>query len=155
MLSSLQPRHVDSRMFLGLVRFRNQIRTFRLKLGLVTLASLQKIVTTFTELKKQMTSQKKARILTSQNCFSSISRGALLPMTCPVCNQETELGGAEYCLAHHRAFENIRQAFEKWTVAYGNLTPPDFLQRVQKAPRIGPKAKEIALFLVENSSRWK
>jgi len=76
-------------------------------------------------------------------------------MTCPVCKQETELIGAEYCLAHHHAFENIRQAFEKWTFAYGNLTVPDFLRRVQKAPGIGPKAKEIAHFLFENSSRWK
>jgi hypothetical protein len=76
-------------------------------------------------------------------------------MTCLVCDQETELVGAEYCLAHHRAFESVRQAFEKWTVAYGNLTLPDFLQRVQKAPGIGLKAKEIAQFLFENSSRWK
>jgi hypothetical protein len=76
-------------------------------------------------------------------------------MTCPVCNEETELKGAEYCLAHQRALENLMQAFEKWDVAYGNLTLPEYLQRVQKVPRIGPKAKEIAQFLFENPSRWK
>jgi hypothetical protein len=76
-------------------------------------------------------------------------------MPCPVCNQEAELSGAEYCLAHQRALENVRQAFEKWTVSYGNLTLIDFLKRVQKPPGIGPKAKEVARFLFENPSRWK
>ena len=75
-------------------------------------------------------------------------------MTCPVCNQGTELPGAEYCLAHQRALENVQQAFEKWTVAYGNLALPDFFQRVQKAPGIGPKAKDVARFLLQNPSRW-
>ena len=76
-------------------------------------------------------------------------------MSCVVCNQETELVGTNYCLAHHRALENIRQAFEKWTVAYGSLTLSDFLQRVQKLSGTGLKAKEIALFMFENPSRWK
>jgi len=76
-------------------------------------------------------------------------------MTCPVCNQEAEQVDAEYCLAHHRAFENIRRAFEKWTVAYETLTLPDFLQGVQKALGLEPRAKEIAQFLFENLSRWK
>jgi hypothetical protein len=75
-------------------------------------------------------------------------------MTCPICNEETELAAAGYCPAHMRAFENIRQAFDKWTAAYGNLTLPDFLQGVQKVPGIGSKAKEIASFLSENPARW-
>ena len=76
-------------------------------------------------------------------------------MICPICNQEIEVSSAEYCIAHQRAFENVRQAFENWTVACGTLTPHNFLQRVQKAPGIGPKAKEAAHFLSENPSRWK
>ena len=76
-------------------------------------------------------------------------------MTCPICNEETELVGVDYCLAHHRALENVRQAFERWTIAYGSLTVSDFLRRVEKAPGIGPKAKEIARFLFENPSGWK
>jgi recombinational DNA repair protein RecR len=76
-------------------------------------------------------------------------------MTCLVCNQETEPKEAEYCLVHQRAFENLIQAFEKWDVAYENLTLPEYLQRVQKVPGIGPKAKEIARFLFENPSRCK
>lgn len=75
-------------------------------------------------------------------------------MICPICKQETELSRAEYCSTHQRALENARQAFEKWTVAFGSLTLPDFLQRVQKVSGIGPKAKEIARFLIENPSRW-
>jgi hypothetical protein len=76
-------------------------------------------------------------------------------MSCLICNEDTGPGGAEYCLAHQRALENVRHAFEKWSVAYGILTALDFLQRVQKAPGIGPKAKEVAHFLSENPSRWK
>jgi hypothetical protein len=76
-------------------------------------------------------------------------------MNCPICNQETELAGASYCPAHQRSLENIRQAYDKWTVAYGDLAPPEFLQRVQKAPGIGPNAKEVALFLSVNPVRWK
>ena len=70
-------------------------------------------------------------------------------MKCPVCNEETELAGESYCPAHQRAFENIKLAYSRWTVAYGNLSMPDFLQRVQQAPGIGLKAKEIALFLTK------
>jgi hypothetical protein len=87
--------------------------------------------------------------------FPDLARGAFLPMTCPVCNEEVEFSDSEYCLAHQRALENVRQAFEKWIVAYGNLTLPDFLQRVQKAPGMGPKVKEVARFVFENPSRWK
>ncbi len=76
-------------------------------------------------------------------------------MKCPICNEETELVGADYCLAHHRALDNIRQAFEKWTIAYGSLTLSDFLQRLKKTPGIGPKAKEAVRFLSENPSKWK
>ncbi len=101
------------------------------------------------------TCTKKQEFLFQKIVFPDLARGAFLPMTCPVCNQEAEFSSAEYCLAHQRALENVRQAFEKWTVAYGNLTLPDFLQRVQRAPGIGPKAKEIARFLFENRSRWK
>lgn len=85
-----------------------------------------------------------------------ISHAETLPaMICPICNQESELSGNEYCTTHQRALENIRQAFEKWAAAYENLTPPDFLKRLEKAPGIGPKAKEIARFLSQNPSRWK
>ena len=76
-------------------------------------------------------------------------------MTCLVCHEEIELSGTEYCLAHQRALENLRQAFEKWRDAHGNLALHDFLQRVQKAPGIGPKAKEVARFFFENPSRWR
>ena len=98
--------------------------------------------------------QKKQEFLFQKIVFPDLARGAFLPMNCPVCNQEIELPGAEYCLAHQRALENVQQAFEKWTVAYGNLALPDFLQRVQKAPGIGPKAKDVARFLLQNPSRW-
>jgi hypothetical protein len=87
--------------------------------------------------------------------FLDLARGAFPPMTCIVCNQETEPVGDDYCLAHRGAFENVRQAYEKWDVAYGKLTLPDFLTRVQKAPGIGAKAKEIAHFPSKNASRWK
>jgi hypothetical protein len=99
--------------------------------------------------------QKKQEFLFQKLSSHDLARGAILPMNCPVCNQETELVGADYCPAHNRALENLRRAFEKWTTAYGNLTLPDFLQRVQKAPGMGPKAKEITRFLSENPSRWK
>jgi hypothetical protein len=75
-------------------------------------------------------------------------------MTCPICNEEPEFIGTDYCLAHHRALENLRHAFEKWTIAYGSLTLADFLHRVQKVPGIGQNAKETAHFLSENPSRW-
>jgi hypothetical protein len=104
---------------------------------------------------KTTRAQKKQEFLFQQLFFSDLARGAFLWMNCVVCNQRTEPKGADYCLAHQRAFEKIRQAFEKWTVAYGNLTLLDFLRRVQKAPGIGPKAKEIAHFLSKNPSRWK
>ena len=99
--------------------------------------------------------KEKARILISKNSRAVDLAREAFPMTCPVCNSESELAGPGYCPAHQRAFENIRQAVEKWTLAYGNLTLPDFLQRVEKAPGLGPKAKEIARFLFENPSRWK
>jgi hypothetical protein len=97
---------------------------------------------------------KKQEFLFQKIVFPDLARGAFLPMTCPVCNQETELPGAEYCLAHQRALENVQQAFEKWAVAYGSLALPDFCQRVQKAPGMGPKAKDVARFLLQNPSRW-
>jgi hypothetical protein len=122
---------------------------------LITCASLHSKNRNYNFKNRKNSGAKKARILIPKNCFSLISRGAFLSMTCPVCNQETELKEAEYCLAHQRAFENLMQAFEKWDVAYGNLTLPKYLQRVQKVPGIGPKAKEIARFLFENPSRWK
>jgi len=105
--------------------------------------------------RKNNSAQEKQEFSFQKMFFHDLARGAILPMNCPVCSRETELVGADYCLAHNRALENLRRAFEKWTAAYEGLTLPDFLQRVQKSPGMGPKAKEIARFLSENSSRWK
>ncbi len=76
-------------------------------------------------------------------------------MNCLVCNEETELTEPDYCLAHRCALENITQAFDRWTAAYGYLSRPDFLQLVQKVSGTGVKAREIAHFLSENPSRWE
>jgi hypothetical protein len=76
-------------------------------------------------------------------------------MSCLICHEEPGPVGAIYCLAHQRAFENIKQAFMAWTIAYGSLSVPDFLQRLQKLFGTGQKAKEIAHFLSENPSRWQ
>ena len=75
-------------------------------------------------------------------------------MICPICNQESELSGNEYCITHQRALENIRKVFEKWAIAFDNLTMPDFLRRLEKAPGMGSNAKEVAHFLSENPSGW-
>lgn len=121
------------------------------RLRLLSLHSIQKIVTTISETRKTTIVKEKQEFL-FQKLFSLISRGASLSMNCRVCNQETEASGAEYCPSHLRALESVMLAFEQWRVAYGHLSPPDFLQRVLKAPGIGPKAKEVAYFLSENPS---
>jgi hypothetical protein len=140
-----------------LVSWRIRFAPVNLRLGLLTLASVQKIVAMIFKTGKTTSAKEKQEFLFQNNLFprSRAHWRTLAPMNCPVCNQETETSRADYCFAHRRGLENVRQAFEKWTVAYGNLTLPDFLQRAQKAPGIGPRAKEVARFLSENPSRLK
>ncbi len=76
-------------------------------------------------------------------------------MTCLVCGKESEPAKADYCPAHNRAYYSVKQAFSVWTIAYGTLSPSDFLKRVGKLPGTGQNAREIVEFLQRNPARWK
>lgn len=113
----------------------------------------KQIVTTISETRITTIVKEKQEFLFQKLFFPDLAR-ASLSMNCRVCNQEIEASGAEYCPSHLRAIESVMLAFEQWRVAYGHLSPPDFLHRLLKAPGIGLRAKEVAHFLLENPSRW-
>jgi hypothetical protein len=75
-------------------------------------------------------------------------------LNCLVCHEEADQAEARYCLAHARAYQNLKQSFTAWEAGYGTLTVPDFLKHIQKLPGTGEKTREIARFLIENPLRW-
>ncbi len=77
------------------------------------------------------------------------------PLTCLVCGKETEAAKANFCQAHSRASDRVRQAYSVWTTAYGSLSLSDFFKRVRKLPGTGQNAREIVEFLERNPPRWK
>ena len=73
---------------------------------------------------------------------------------CLVCTEQIDQAQAGYCSGHAQARENLKQTFIAWEQGYGGLTVPDFLERIEKLPGTGGKARELARFLIENPSRW-
>jgi len=76
-------------------------------------------------------------------------------MACPVCGQPGEPDEADFCPAHTRALESVRQAYEAWANAFGSIAQADFLNRVARLKGTGRNAKGIVEFLQQHPERWK
>ena len=76
-------------------------------------------------------------------------------LNCLLCGKETEPAEPNYCRAHHRALDSVKQAYGAWKTAYGSLSPSDFLGRIERLPGTGQNARDIVKFLLRNPSRWK
>ena len=75
-------------------------------------------------------------------------------LQCRVCSRETDGIETAYCADHTRTLDSLRRAFRAWSIGYGKLTVPDFLEKIEKLPETGAWAKEMARFLLNNPSRW-
>lgn len=64
-------------------------------------------------------------------------------MKCKLCWRAvtSELG---FCRYHQMAYENLKTAFEKWRLAYGDLTWGSYLKRVVSLKETGVWVKEVA-----------
>ena len=76
-------------------------------------------------------------------------------MKCLVCGKEKQQAEPNYCPSHNRALDNVKQACGVWKIAYGSLSPSDFLERIEKLPGTGQNARDVVRFLLRNPSRWK
>jgi len=62
--------------------------------------------------------------------------------TCTICSREIPSG--DYCKYHEEAYKNLKEKYEEWLEAYGELSFSDYLQKVIQNPETGIWAKEVA-----------
>lgn len=69
---------------------------------------------------------------------------------CTLCGRRRK-GGSKYCLYHQRAYENLKEAFERWRQAL-DISWMEFLKEVAGNPETGEWAREMAEKLREEGS---
>lgn len=75
-------------------------------------------------------------------------------MKCVLCSEPSD-SSQEYCTVHQRALNNVKEAFSRWTLAYGRIEVSDFLDRLEKLDQTGQRAKEIVTFLRDRTEILK
>src|SRR5207245_5909637 len=77
------------------------------------------------------------------------------PLGCSVCGPAPEQASADLCLAHARALDSVRQAYEAWAKAFGSIGRADFLKRGAKQQGTGKNARQIVEFVQQRPERWQ
>ncbi len=70
---------------------------------------------------------------------------------CVVCGRNVETGSKlSFCRLHSEAYKNIVGNYENWRNAYGDLTPEEFLRRLENNDYAGRWVKEVARALLSS-----
>ena len=75
--------------------------------------------------------------------------------SCAVCGLKIVDDSDSLCAVHAESYRNVREAFSRWSTAYGKITREEFLKRLITRPETGLRAKETAEFFIKNPARWK
>jgi len=62
--------------------------------------------------------------------------------TCIICKREIPLG--DYCKYHQEAYRNLKEKYDEWLEAFGELTFVEYLQKLIENPDTGLWVKEVA-----------
>lgn len=71
-----------------------------------------------------------------------------------LCSSQTD-SEAELCTVHEHALQNVKDAFARWTLAYGTLEASEFLDRLEKLSGTGQRVKEVVTFLRDRTEILK
>ncbi len=70
---------------------------------------------------------------------------------CIVCERDVETGSkVSFCRLHLEAYRNIVENYENWRNAYGDLTPEEFLRRLENNDYTGKWVKEVVRVMLSN-----
>jgi hypothetical protein len=73
---------------------------------------------------------------------------------CELCQLET-VSGSSFCPTHTRADKNLREGYDAWNIAYGNVALATYFARLIKLPESGGRVKELVRFYQNNPGWWK
>ncbi|MDD1776589.1 MAG: hypothetical protein LUQ65_00345 [Candidatus Helarchaeota archaeon] len=63
-------------------------------------------------------------------------------INCIICNKEIPSG--DYCKYHQEAYQNLKENYNEWLEAFGELTFDEYLQKLLANPDTGLWVKEVA-----------
>lgn len=70
---------------------------------------------------------------------------------CMVCKRNVETGAKpSFCSFHSEAYQNIVKSYDDWRNAYGDLTPEEFLRRLENNDYAGKWIKEVARIILSS-----
>jgi hypothetical protein len=75
-------------------------------------------------------------------------------LVCYVCGQTGIPADPDFCPAHARALDIVKQAYDVWAKALGSISLADF-KRIGGLSGTGRNAREIAEFVLQHPERWK
>lgn len=70
---------------------------------------------------------------------------------CIVCERSVETGSKpSFCRLHLETYRSIVENYENWRNAYGDLTPEEFLRRLENNDYAGKWVKEVVRVMLSN-----
>ena len=63
-------------------------------------------------------------------------------ISCTICKKEIPSG--DYCKYHQEAYQNLKEKYNEWLEAFGELTFTEYLQKLIVNPDTGLWVKEVA-----------
>ena len=72
-------------------------------------------------------------------------------ISCTICKREIPLG--DYCKYHQEAYQNLKEKYDEWLEAFGELTFVEYLQKLIANPDTGLWVKEVAENLVQKVTK--
>ena len=63
-------------------------------------------------------------------------------INCSICKKEIPSG--DYCKYHQEAYQNLKEKYNEWLEAFGELTFTEYLQKLLANPDTGLWVKEVA-----------
>lgn len=73
------------------------------------------------------------------------------PEKCIACGRDIETGSKQsFCRLHLEAYRNIVENYEVWKNAYSDLTPEEFLMKLEDNDYTGKWVKEVAHIMLSS-----
>ena len=73
---------------------------------------------------------------------------------CEICQLEIA-SDSSFCPTHARAADNLREGYDAWNRAFGNVPLGTFFARLVKLPETGDRVKELVRFYQNDPNRWR
>ena len=73
---------------------------------------------------------------------------------CEICKLEIA-SDSSFCPTHARVAGNLREGYDAWNRAFGNVPLGTFFARLVKLPETGDRVKELVRFYQNDPNRWR